>query len=78
MIARALRVFASSSPIVFVVFAGCGLAQAAREPEASDPEYNFEVLWETFDRNYGIFGPKRVDWDALYRVYRPLVTRETT
>ena len=78
MITRALRVFASASPIVFVAFAGCGLAQGTREPEASDPEYNFEVLWETFDRNYGIFGPKRVDWDALYRVYRPLVTRETT
>jgi carboxyl-terminal processing protease len=78
MITRALRVFASASPIVFVAFAGCGLAQGTREPEALDPEYNFEVLWETFDRNYGIFGPKRVDWDALYRVYRPLVTRETT
>jgi tetratricopeptide (TPR) repeat protein len=78
MIARALRVFASAFSIVFVVIAGCGLAQETREPEATDPEYNFEVLWETFDRNYGIFGPKRVDWDALYRVYRPLLTPETT
>ncbi|UCC49456.1 MAG: tetratricopeptide repeat protein, partial [Gemmatimonadota bacterium] len=41
-------------------------------------EVVLEVLWQTFDRNYGIFGPKRVDWDALYRVYRPQVTPETT
>jgi tetratricopeptide (TPR) repeat protein len=53
--------------------AGCASAQ-----EASDPEANFEYLWQTFDRNYGIFGPKRVDWDALYRVYRPQVTARTS
>jgi C-terminal processing protease CtpA/Prc/Tfp pilus assembly protein PilF len=53
--------------------AGCASAQ-----EANDPEANFEYLWQTFDRNYGIFGPKRVDWDALYRVYRPQVTAETS
>ena len=44
----------------------------------SDPEKNFEHLWKDFDLNYGIFGPKRVDWDLLYRVYRPKVTPETT
>jgi hypothetical protein len=31
----------------------------------SQPEENFEYLWQTFDRNYGIFGPKKVDWQAL-------------
>ncbi|MGD8698938.1 MAG: S41 family peptidase, partial [Gemmatimonadales bacterium] len=34
--------------------------------------------WQTFDRNYALFGAKRVDWAALYRVYRPMVTAETT
>ena len=47
-------------------------------PDAGDPEYNFQTLWETYDRNYALFGPKRIDWDALYRVYRPMVTAETT
>ena len=46
--------------------------------DTRDPEHNFEVLWQTFDRNYALFGPKRIDWDALYRVYRPKVTPETT
>jgi tetratricopeptide (TPR) repeat protein len=52
---------------------GCAAAQ-----EANDPEANFEYLWQTFDRNYGIFGPKRVDWETLYRVYRPQVTAQTS
>lgn len=43
-----------------------------------DPEVNFEHAWKTIDRNYGQFGVKHVDWDALYRVYRPRVTRATT
>ena len=30
------------------------------------------------DRTYAQFGVKHVDWDALYRVYRPQVTPATT
>jgi hypothetical protein len=46
--------------------------------ELSKPEKNFEHLWKTMDEEYGIFLPKRVDWDLLYKVYRPKVTPETT
>lgn len=42
-----------------------------------DPEAVFEKVWKTIDRNYGQFGVKHVDWDALYRIYRPQVTRTT-
>jgi tetratricopeptide (TPR) repeat protein len=43
-----------------------------------DPVLNFEHVWKTIDRNYGQFQVKHVDWDALYRVYRPLVATTTT
>ncbi len=43
-----------------------------------DPVLNFELVWKTIDRNYGQFQVKHVDWDALYRVYRPMVTATTT
>lgn len=43
-----------------------------------DPVLNFEHAWKTLDRNYGQFQVKRVDWDALYRVYRPMVSATTT
>lgn len=45
---------------------------------ANDPVLNFEHVWKTLDRNYGQFQFKHVDWDALYRVYRPQVTPKTT
>jgi len=46
--------------------------------EISKPEKNFEHLWKTFDMNYAIFAAKHVDWQAIYKVYRPQVTPETT
>ena len=46
--------------------------------ELSEPEKNFEHLWKTFDMNYAIFDAKKVDWQAIYKVYRPQVTAETT
>ena len=39
-----------------------------------DPVLNFEYVWNRLDRNYGQFEAKHVDWDALYRTYRPQVT----
>jgi len=46
--------------------------------DPKDPQLNFEFVWKTLDRNYGQFQVKHVDWDALYRVYRPQVTPKTT
>jgi len=43
-----------------------------------DPVVNFDALWRMFDLNYGSFIPKRIDWDLLYRVYRPKVTPRTS
>jgi len=50
----------------------------AKKPGLLDPGANFEALWRMFDRNYGSFGPKRIDWDLLYRIYRPKVTSRTS
>ncbi|NIO19217.1 MAG: tetratricopeptide repeat protein [Candidatus Aenigmarchaeota archaeon] len=46
--------------------------------ELSEPEKNFEYLWISFNKNYAIFGPKKVDWKALYKVYRPKVNAQTS
>jgi len=51
---------------------------SAHAQELSEPEKNFEYLWKAFDRNYALFRAKNVDWKALYRVYRPKVTPQTT
>jgi len=44
----------------------------------SNQEKNFEYLWNTFDKRYALFVSKRIDWDALYRIYRPKVSSQTT
>jgi tetratricopeptide (TPR) repeat protein len=78
MITRPMTTVAFAMTLAVAASAGPIGAQQARSPEPNDPEHNFEVLWQTYDRNYALFGPKRIDWDALYRVYRPMVTAETT
>jgi C-terminal processing protease CtpA/Prc len=44
----------------------------------SNQEKNFEYLWNTFDQKYALFVPKRIDWDALYSVYRPKISSQTS
>lgn len=66
--------------VLFVIVAlltVCSFASAPAQ-ELSDPEKNFEHLWKAYDMNYAIFRAKNVDWQALYSVYRPMVTPETT
>lgn len=62
----------------FILLISMGFASGQEKIDPNDPEVNFEYLWNALDRNYAQFGVKKVDWDALYRVYRPQVTPETT
>jgi carboxyl-terminal processing protease len=49
-----------------------------------DPEYdnnavdNFECLWQNYDRHYGQFMVRHINWDSLYAVYRPQVNETST
>lgn len=36
-------------------------------------ENNFELLWRTIDEKYSFFEFKKIDWDSVYHVYRPLI-----
>lgn len=40
-------------------------------------EGNFDALWTVLDRHYCFFREKNIDWDSVYRVYRPQVNDET-
>ncbi len=43
----------------------------------NDPEGNFDALWTIIDRHYCFLDEKGIDWDSVYREYRPRVTPET-
>ncbi|RDC63786.1 S41 family peptidase [Adhaeribacter pallidiroseus] len=44
----------------------------------NNSEENFEKLWQEYDRLYGSFRVKNINWDALYAQYRPLVKPTTS
>ena len=46
--------------------------------QLSEPEKNFEELWNTFHQRYAFFDLKGVDWKAQYEIYRPKVTKDTS
>ena len=51
---------------------------ACRSPVTDTPLANYDVLWTTFAENYPFFTLHGVDWDAIDRRFRPLVTVNTT
>ncbi|WP_224995384.1 S41 family peptidase [Cesiribacter sp. SM1] len=63
--------------LLLLLNTGCEKELLSHETPNS-PEQNFEVLWQEFDRMYGTFAVKRIDWQALYNQYRPQVTPTTT
>ncbi|HEU5137667.1 MAG TPA: serine hydrolase [Steroidobacteraceae bacterium] len=50
---------------------------SSRKEGLSLPEAVFEEFWAIYNEGYALFGVKHVDWDAVYRVYRPRVSPST-
>lgn len=44
----------------------------------NDPERNFEVFWQLFNRYYAHFDGRGVDWQQQYKRFRPMVSSQTT
>jgi len=55
----------------------CGNSRICAQ-SLSEPEKNFEFLWNAYDANYAIFKAKHIDWQALYNIYRPKVSSKTS
>ena len=54
------------------------LPAAAAAQERVDPAEVFEQAWRVFNTNYPYFTHSGIDWDAIYRVYRPQVKAESS
>lgn len=59
-------------PLLFPV-----LAFSQPTQNLSRSERDFEAFWTTFRDHYAFFEMKGVDWDSVYRQYRPQVSRKT-
>ncbi len=55
---------------------GCDDLILPDEP-GDGPVESFEFVWKEMDRHYSFFLVKEVDWDSVYREYRPRVEADT-
>lgn len=62
---------------LFVLIAACS-DRLIGPPTPNNPVTNFDYLWGEYDRLYGAFEPKKIDWDALYKQYRTQLNDQTT
>ena len=63
--------------LVSILLISCD-QQLIRQEYDNDPIHVFEALWGEFDQVYALFNVKQVNWDSLYAVYRPQVSRAMT
>jgi carboxyl-terminal processing protease len=62
---------------IVILFSACSNRLIGPETP-NNPVTNFDHLWGEYDRLYGAFEPKKLDWNALYHTYRPQVNQQTT
>ncbi len=67
-----------ASIALLVLFVGASLQAKPAKKQSNDPEFNFENLWQTFNKRYAFFELRGVDWQRQYKIFRPKVTKETT
>ena len=66
-------------PLVLLILFTTACSSHLVGPQTPDsPITNFDHLWKEYDQMYGTFGPKKIDWDAAYKTYRPQVSEQTT
>lgn len=63
--------------LLVILLAACNDLTLGPEP-VNTPEANFDRLWQEIDQLYGQFDTKKIDWNALYQKYRPLIKPGTT
>ena len=58
----------------FLLFTVPGCERAFMEQDPGNTPVNcFEIMWKTLDERYALFPFKEVDWDSVYREYRPRI-----
>lgn len=63
--------------LIAVILTGCEEAMLGNE-QPDTAINNFDLLWSDLDRHYSLFYTKETNWDSIYDVFRPLVTKGTS
>lgn len=62
----------------FAIFIGLNNSIFGQDIRIRRPIKNFDQLWNQFNDRYAFFEHKNIDWNNIYRKYRPLVDEKTT
>lgn len=63
--------------ISLIILCSCEEAFFDEDP-SNDPVTNFDILWNRMNERYSFFEYKNIDWDSVYKVYRPKVSNDMT
>ena len=62
----------------FAIFIGLNNSIFGQDIRIRRPIKNFDQLWNQFNDRYAFFEHKNIDWNNIYRKYRPMVNEKTT
>ncbi|WP_298220937.1 S41 family peptidase [Flavobacterium sp.] len=63
--------------VLILSLAFCLNAKGQSKNKANQPEKDFEKFWTTFRDHYAFFKLKGVDWDEVYKKYKPLIKKQS-
>jgi len=63
--------------LIIVLLTSCEKVFLDEEP-TNNPNDNFEVFWNDFDKYYAQFKIRNINWDSIYSVYNPLIKANTS
>ena len=69
------KIFQPSLLVTILLISACDHIFLEEEIE-NTPIQNFEEMWREFDKKYGLFSTKGINWDSVYTVYRPQVNND--
>ena len=67
--------------ILFSTFLILGIScsnQFLEEDTNNTPQENFNILWEDFDKHYGLFSVRNHNWDSIYNAHSSLISSQTS
>jgi hypothetical protein len=62
--------------LYLIILSGC--QDLLFEDKSKGPISTFDIFWKEVDRNYSFFLEAKVNWDSVYRSYRPLINEKTS
>ena len=63
--------FQTLSLLLLLACTSCEQLFLESQPDNTNAE-NFDILWEVMNERYSLFDYKKIDWDSVRNVYRPL------